>query len=368
MAARDEDDPAVLIFTSGTTGQPKAVTHSHRGLVGYAQCNAFNATLRLGRVVPAPPQRVLVSPPLFHLSSLYGALIMQTVLGGLLVIRPGRFDEEATMRTIESERVTLWLSLGSAAPRVAEHPALDKYDLSSLKSIVVGGAPVSPPVKRLLREAFPSAEMGFRMGYSSSEGGSIVASIGGTDFHDFPESTGPIQDGVEVQIRREGAELPAGGEGEVYVRSAYLMLGYWNDPAATDKVFSPGRWLNMGDVARIEGGRLYVNSRSRDLIFVSAENVYPSEVEYRLDAHPAVFESAVAGIDDTITGQAIKAFVVLRNDTTASESELADWCRQALPSYKVPTSWQIGKDPLPRNAAGKVLRNVLIAEDADVIG
>lgn len=185
---------------------------------------------------------------------------------------------------------------------------------------------MSPPVKRLLRESFPSAELGFRMGYSSSEGGSIVASIGGTDFHDFPESTGPIQDGVEVQLRGDdGAELPPGGEGEVYVRSAYLMLGYWNDTVATEKVFSPGRWLNMGDVARIEGGRLYVNSRSRDLIFVSAENVYPSEVEYRLDAHPAIFESAVAGIDDPLTGQAIKAFVALRNDATVSESELADW-------------------------------------------
>lgn len=122
VVPRDEDDPAVLIFTSGTTGKPKAVTHSHRGLVGYAQCNSFNATLRLGRMIVAPPQRVLVSPPLFHLSSLYGALIMQTVLGGLLVIRPGRFDEEATMRTIQDERVSLWLSLGSAAPESRSIP------------------------------------------------------------------------------------------------------------------------------------------------------------------------------------------------------------------------------------------------------
>jgi long-chain acyl-CoA synthetase len=364
LPVRAEDDPAVLIFTSGTTGRPKAVSHSHRGLVGYLQCNMFNGSLRVGRDFVPPPGRVLVSPPLFHLSSLYGALIMQTVFGGLLVIRPGRFDEVTTMRAIESERVSLWLSLGSGAPRVAEHPELPRYDLSSLKSIVVGGAPVSPPVKRLLLEAFPSAETGFRMGYTSSEGGSIVASIGGAEFHAFPESTGPIQDGVEVQIRGEdGKPVPPGQEGEVHVRSAYLMLGYWNDSAATDKVFSPGRWLNMGDVARLDDGRLYVNSRSRDLIFVSAENVYPSEVEYRLDAHPAVFESTVAGIDDPLTGQAIKAFVVLRAGKQATESDLADWCRQALPPYKVPTSWRIGKDPLPRNAAGKVLRNLLVAQD-----
>ncbi len=361
-----EDDPALLIFTSGTTGRPKAVVHSHRSVIGFVACNRFNALLRAGAMPAAPPPaaRVLVSPPLFHLSALYGAVLMFTVSGGLLILRPGRFDEERTLRAIESERVTVWLSVGSAAPRVAAHPARAEYDLSSLASVVVGGAPMSPTVKRLLSEAFPTAAAGFRMGYTSSEGGSIVASIGGADFTAFPESTGPIQDGVQVAIRdAEGGDLPPGAGGLIHVRSPYTMLGYWNDPQATAEVIGPGRWLAMGDVGRIEDGLLHIDSRAREMIFVSAENVHPSEVEYRLEAHHDVEECAVAGIDDPVTGQAVKAFVVLRAGSTAGERELAAWCRSALAPYKVPTAWQLRTRPLPRNAAGKVLRTRLVAED-----
>lgn len=361
-----EDDPALLIFTSGTTGRPKAVAHSHRAVIGFVACNRFNALLRAGSMpgAPPPPARVLVSPPLFHLSALYGAVLMFTVSGGLLIMRPGRFDEERTMRTIETEQVTVWLSVGSAAPRVAAHPARATYDLSSLASVVVGGAPMSPAVRRLLRDAFPSAAAGFRMGYTSSEGGSIVASIGGADFADFPESTGPIQDGVLVAVRdAEGNDLPPGAEGYIHVRSPYTMLGYWNDPEATAEVVGPGRWLAMGDVGRIEGGLLYVNSRARELIFVSAENVHPSEVEYRLEAHPDVRECAVAGIDDPVTGQAVLAFVVLREGAAAGERELAAWCASALPPYKVPAAWRLRTEPLPRNPAGKILRTTLLAAE-----
>lgn len=278
-------------------------------------------------------------------------------------MRPGRFDEERTLRAIESERVTVWLSVGSAAPRVAAHPARGRYELSSLASVVVGGAPMSPAVKRLLCAAFPSAAAGFRMGYTSSEGGSIVASIGGDDFAAFPESTGPIQDGVLIAIRDgDGRDVAAGTEGFIHVRSPYVMLGYWNDPEATAKVIGPQRWLAMGDVGRIEDGLLYINSRASDLIFVSAENVHPSEVEFRLEAHPAVEECAVTGIDHPVTGQAVMAFLVLREGVGADEAELADWCRAALPPYKVPTAWRLRTEPLPRNAAGKVLRTALAAE------
>ncbi|MFC5746311.1 class I adenylate-forming enzyme family protein [Actinomadura rugatobispora] len=366
VPAAEEDDPAVLIFTSGTTGRPKAVAHSHRSVVGFVACNRFNTLVRAGAMpaAPPPPARVLVTPPLFHLSALYGAVLMFTVSGGLLIMRPGRFGEERTLRAIESERVTVWLSVGSAAPRVAAHPERDRYDLSSLASVVVGGAPMSPAVKRQLSEAFPSAAAGFRMGYTSSEGGSIVASIGGADFIAHPESTGPLQDGVQVSVRDgDGTALPLGSEGFVHVRSPYTMLGYWDDPEATAEVFGPGRWLAMGDIGRIEDGLLYVNSRAGDLIFVSAENVHPSEVEYRLEAHPDVEESAVAGIDDPVTGQAVMAFVVLREKAAAGERELADWCRSALPPYKVPTAWRLRTEPLPRNAAGKVLRTALLAAE-----
>ena len=230
-------------------------------------------------------------------------------------------------------------------------------------SVVVGGAPLSPAIKHELCASVPTAAAagGLRMGYTSSEGGSIIASIGGPAFAEHPESTGPIQDGLQVSIRDDdGTELPLGNEGLIHVRSAYTMLEYHGDPEATTKVYGPGRWLCMGDVGRIEDGLLYVNSRARDLIFVSAENVYPSEVENRLEEHPAVLESCVAGIDHPVTGQAVKAFVVLADDAAVDTSTLADWCRDGLPPYKVPTSWELRTERLPRNPAGKILRNVLV--------
>jgi acyl-CoA synthetase (AMP-forming)/AMP-acid ligase II len=263
--------------------------------------------------------------------------------------------------TIERERVTTWPALGSAAPRVAAQPDVTERDLSSLTGISVGGAPVSPSVQQALRAAFPQASQGMRMGYTSSEAVSIVASIGGQEFVDNPTSTGPIQWGVQVEIRDEaGRPLPDGVDGEVHVRSPYVMLGYWNNPDATAEVLKPGRWLAMGDVGHLRAGRLYINSRARDLVFVSAENVFPTEVEYRLDAHPGVGESAVVGVDDPVTGQALRAYVVPAGEGAVTEDILRQWCTRGLARYKVPTQWVIRRDPLPRTASGKVMKDHLL--------
>ena len=305
-------------------------------------------------------QTVLVSSPMFHLSMLYGAVVMQMVLGGRLVILRGRFDPEVALRTIERERVTLWPALGSAAPLVAAHPDLPKYDLSCVDSIGIGGAPVSPSIQDALRKAFPAAALGLRMGYTSSEAVGVIASIGGTEYQHNPTSTGRIVDGIEVEIR-DAAErvVPDGVEGEIHVRSPYIMLEYWRDPNATKAAIKPGRWLAMGDIGRIENGRLYINSRARDMILVNAENVYPIEVEYRLDAHPRVIESAVVPVDDPLTGQAVMAVIVVGDGEAPSEDELASWCRETLAHYKVPARWVFRRDRLPRNPTGKVLKSAL---------
>jgi acyl-CoA synthetase (AMP-forming)/AMP-acid ligase II len=302
---------------------------------------------------------------MFHLSMLHGAVVMQIALGGRLVLLRGRFDPLATLRTIERERVTLWPALGSAAPRVAAHPDREKHDLSSIESVGIGGAPVSPSVQDALRKAFPSAALGLRMGYTSSEAVGIVASIGGAEYREHPTSTGRVVDGIEVEIRDDaGRAVPDGAEGEIHVRSPYIMLEYWRDPEATRAAIQPGRWLAMGDIGRIEDGRLYINSRARDLVLVNAENVYPVEVEYRLDAHPSVIESAVVPVDDPLTGQAVKAVVVVGSEEAPDVDELDAWCRKALAPYKVPTRWELRCEPLPRNPTGKVLKNVLLGEDA----
>lgn len=366
-----EDDPALILFTSGTTGRAKGALNSHRSMCGFVQSSLYNGALSALAAArkkeggsPAPgvsrKQTVLVTSPMFHLSMLHGAVLMQMALGGRLVILRGRFDPETALRTIERERVTLWPALGSAAPLVAAHPDLRKYDLSSVDSIGIGGAPVSPSIQDALREAFPSAALGLRMGYTSSEAVGIVANIGGTEYQQNPTSTGRIADGIEVEIRdAAGRAVPDGVEGEIHVRSPYLMLEYWRNPEATKAAIKPGRWLAMGDIGRLEGGRLYINSRARDMILVNAENVYPIEVEYRLDAHPAVIESAVVPVDDPLTGQAVMAVIVIGAGEAPSADELESWCRETLARYKVPTRWSFRRDRLPRNPTGKVLKSLL---------
>ena len=146
------------------------------------------------------------------------------------------------------------------------------------------------------------------------------------------------------------------------MRSPYLMIGYWRDDDATRTVLKPGRWLAMGDIGSLRDGRLYINSRARDMILVNAENVFPTEVEYRLDEHPGVRECAVLGVADDLTGQAVRAVVVVDGGSSLCEDDLRAWCRAAMARYKVPTQWEIRDAPLPRNPSGKVLKRELDAD------
>ena len=369
--ASTEDDPAVLIFTSGTTGRPKAVTVPHRAVCGFAQVSSFGeaaARVALGEPVPLagylpPPSDdvVLATSPLFHLSMLYGVALMAVVKGSAIVLLRGRFDPERVLATIESERVTVWMAVGSAGPQVCASSALGRYDTSSIRYVGVGGAPVSPAVQQGLRDAFPSAAQSLGMGYTSTEAGAVVANISGPEFAAHPTSTGRVTTTTAVELRDELGEPVAGGQlGEVHVRSPYVMLGYWNDPAASAAVLPGGGWLAMGDMARIEDGLLYIDSRARDMILVSAENVSPTEVEYCLEAHPGVLEAAVLAVDDALTGDAVCAVVVTAPGSPVTTEELTAWCRGRLAHYKVPTRWRLVGDRLPRTATGKVVKHQLL--------
>jgi long-chain acyl-CoA synthetase len=366
--AASEDDPAVLIFTSGTTGRPKAVTVPHRAVCGFAHVSVFAEAVGLvasgapppgvGDGPPASDDVVLVTSPLFHVSMLWGAVLMAAVRGSCFVLLPGRFDPERVLRAIDRERVTMWMALGSAAPRVSASPAVGRYDTSSLRYVAIGGATVSPAVQQGLRETFPSASSSVGMAYTSTEAGAVVASIRDPEFSAHPTSTGRITTTVAVELRDElGRPVGEGELGEVHVRSPYVMLGYWADPEASAAVLKDDGWLAMGDMARMQDGLLYIDARARDMILVSAENVSPTEVEYCLEAHPQVIEAAVLAVDDPVTGDAVCAAVVVEPGTGASSESLAAWCRASLAHYKVPTRWHLVEDPLPRTASGKLMKH-----------
>jgi acyl-CoA synthetase (AMP-forming)/AMP-acid ligase II len=369
-----EDDPAVILYTSGTTGRPKGAVASQRSIIGFVQTTTLSgaesvlADVMAGKMKPPDlanrPQTIfLATPPMFHLSGLYANIVLQLSLGGKLVIRPGRFDPEAVLQLIQQERVTAWAALGSMGPRVATHPALAKYDLSSVENVGFGGAPTTEAVQELMRKAFPNAKSSLGIGYGSSESVSTAATIRGADYDLHPTSTGRPVATVDVEIRDpDGKALPEGAEGEIHIRSAYVMLGYWRKPEATRETMKPGRWLATGDIGRLEDGLLYINSRARDMILKNAENVYPAEIENRLEKHPSVREAAVYGVDHLEWGQEVKAVIVAEPGATPDPRELTRFCAETLAAYKVPTAWEIRAEPLPRNASGKILKNVLAGQ------
>jgi acyl-CoA synthetase (AMP-forming)/AMP-acid ligase II len=369
----DEDDPSALIFTSGTTGRAKAVTLPHRALFGAIQHGAMSTLVkqvmasepapRAEDGVPLLDEVYLVTAPLFHIAMFMAAILPAVYRGFCMVLLRGRFEPERVLAAVERERVTNWSIMGSVAVRLAGCEALARYDTSSLRGVGVGGAPVSPAVQQSLREAFPSAGASLGMGYSSTEaGGASVAAIGGPLYAANPTAAGTIGFTMQVELRDEaGAPVPDGKYGEVHVRSPYLMLGYWNDPVATAKALKAGGWLAMGDIARLEDGLLFINSRARDMIQVNAENVSPTEVEYVLEAHPAIREAAVVAVDDPVTGDAVCAAVVPAGDDAPSEAELDAWCRARLAPFKAPTRWRITRRPLPRTASGKLAKPAIRA-------
>jgi acyl-CoA synthetase (AMP-forming)/AMP-acid ligase II len=369
-----EDDPASIFFTSGTTGRAKVATVSHRGLVGFVEVQILNGALRFmidaaeaeaaGRAAPerrpSGGPRVMMTSPLFHVSGLSGSTLINMVAGGALVFRTGRFDAAECLELVERERITAWTLIGSMGPRVLDEAAKGRTDTSSLANVGFGGAPASPDIQQRVRDTFPNARANVSIGYGSSETVGVVASFGGTDYEANPEATWFVLPTMQVEIRDDdGAVLPDGTNGRIMVKSAYTMLGYWNDEAATAAAIDDDFWLDTGDIGRLENGLLTIDSRARDLILHNGENVYPIEVEYRIEEHPDVAEVAVYGIDDDLAGQIVAAAVVPVPGATLDVDELREWAAASLAGFKVPTRWDIRTGTLPRNPAGKVIKDAL---------
>ena len=368
-----EDDPVSIFFTSGTTGRAKGATASHRGLVGFVEIQMLNGAVRFmqaaaeaeaaGQPPPPPsggPPIVMMTSPLFHVSGLSGSTLINMVAGGTLIFRTGRFDPAAGLRLVEKERITVWSLIGSMGPRVLDEAAKGLTDTSSLTNVGFGGAPVSPDLAQRVRDILPTTAANVGIGYGSSETVGVVASHGGADMKARPEAAGWVLPTMQVEIRDDdGTALLDGENGHIWVKSAYTMLGYWNDDKATAETIDDDFWLDTGDIGRLEDGVLTIDSRARDMILHNGENVYPIEVEYRIEDHPAVSEVAVYGLDDELTGQIVAASVVPMPGAALSEDELHAWVAKSLAPYKVPTSWDIRSERLPRNAAGKVVKDAL---------
>jgi acyl-CoA synthetase (AMP-forming)/AMP-acid ligase II len=366
-----EDDAATILYTSGTTGRPKGAVNTHRGIVALVRLQVFHGARLMIKTAadmaargetpstaPRPRPCNLVNTPLFHVSGLYAGAVTSLANGLKTVWTTGRFDPERALALIESEQVTAWGPMGTMLHRVLEHPHFDRYDLSSLTALGSGGAPLSPALLARLRERLPNASRSLAIGYGLTESTAVATIISGDELAVRPHSVGRPLPGVEIELRdRDGHVVAEGEEGEIFLRGALVMREYWRKSAETAAAIGPDRWLRTGDVGRLEDGYLTIESRRRDLILRGGENVYPVEIEHCLELHPAVREAAVVGVDHAELGQEVKAIVVLSGEATIDE--LARHVAERLAYYKVPAHWELRSEPLPRNATGKVLKQVL---------
>jgi acyl-CoA synthetase (AMP-forming)/AMP-acid ligase II len=362
-----EDSPAVILFTSGTTGRPKGATLSHRNIINFGMVQMLSGALSAaavpgaGDTAPAQPPAQTISiltSPMFHISGLVGVFITGAFAHAKLVFaRPGAWDPAAYLALTTEHSVTAWSGVPTQFWRILRHPELASYDVSSLVSVGSGGATFPPQLVRDLHARFPKVRLG--SGYGMSESTGLGTITGGDLFISVPDSAGPAQPTVEVQIRDEfGAVLGAGDVGQIHLRTPSIFLGYWEDPSATAAVLDEERWYATGDYGCISNGLLYLQSRRRDLILRGGENIYPVEIENRLLEHAQIDDAAVIGVDHPELGSEPKAFIVRSPGAQLSSAEVRDWCALALARYKVPAEVEF-VPALPYNAAGKLLKQEL---------
>jgi acyl-CoA synthetase (AMP-forming)/AMP-acid ligase II len=356
-----EDDPAVILFTSGTSGRAKGATHSHRNVICALWFHLLNDAVAEHLGAPQSERRFFLATPLFHIAALHNLTVPRLAVGDTAVIHLGRFDIDRVLRLVEAERVTNWGAVPTMLSRVVElGDRLADYDLSSLRTISVSSAPSSPALKAAVRQALPVAGRTFGTSYGLTESSTAATVASAAELAQDPETVGRAVSTMQVEVRGDSDRaLPDGTEGEICLRGPQMMLGYWRNPEATAASTADRGWYRTGDLGTMQEGRLRLSSRRSDLILRGGENIYPAEVEYCIISHPAVRDCAVIGVPDPDFGQAVAALVVVEPGVELAEADLAAHVGAGIARYKVPTHWVLGHDPLPRNATGKVSRSQL---------
>jgi acyl-CoA synthetase (AMP-forming)/AMP-acid ligase II len=342
----DEDAPGLIVFTSGTTGHPRAALLPHRAVIA-RQHATMDISGRLPSDPPAKYRRVqLLSAPLFHIGP-FQQMLTSWLTGTTLILLEGHFDAGVVIQLIERERVTTWSAVPTMVNRLLSHPRLKSGNLSSLRSISVGGTNVPEELPARIATALPGVGTHVAVGYGLTEAAGTVAT---------PRALSESADGtagealptVEVRIASDEEELP----GEILVRGPTVMLGYLDEVA--QPIDGQG-WLHTGDIGRLDDrGRLAVIDRAKDIIIRGGENIAAAHVEAQLLRHPTVAEVAVVALPHSDLGEEVGAAIVPAEGRLLDRDELSAFCAARLAHFEVPSRWWFRDEPLPLSAAAKV--------------
>lgn len=357
----DDDDTTILMFTAGTTGRPKGVMLSHNSFSVYVMEN----------VTPADPEleeRNILTVPLYHVAGIQA--MMAAIYGGRTIVMERQFEPAGWMGLVEQEKANRAMMVPTMLKQLMDHPDFGKHDLSSLKVITYGAAPMPLEVIKKALDVFPGVS--FINAFGQTETASTITMlspedhvISGTEEEKEKKlkrlaSIGKPMPDIQMKVIDEaGNELPHGEIGEIVARGPRVMTGYWKDQEKTEKTIDKDGWVHTSDMGyRDEDGYFFLGGRSTDMIIRAGENIAPEEVENALRSHPKIDEVAVIGVPDETWGEEPRAIVVLKQGETATAEEIMEYCREKLASYKRPRS-VIFVDELPRNPMGKVLKRVL---------
>jgi long-chain acyl-CoA synthetase len=358
------DHDATILYTSGTTGNPKGAVSTHRAvlqaLMGFGCKTAIDRLRRPPApelIEPAGPPVFILIVPLFHVTGCV-PVMLSCFSAGLKLVMMYRWDADRALELIERERVTNFVGVPTQSWDLLESPRFAATDTSSLVSVGGGGAPAPPELVRRVAASFESGKP--NIGYGMTETNAYGPGNSGVDYVEHPTSTGRSTPILEIAVRDElGRDLPAGMRGEIWFKGPCLIRGYWNKPEATAETIVDG-WLRTGDIGRVDDeGFVYVEDRAKDMVLRGGENVYCAEVEAAIYEHPAVYEAAVFGVPHERLGEEVAAVVYVRPGHEVTEDELRAHVGERLAGFKVPSVVRIVHEALPRNPAGKILKREL---------
>jgi fatty-acyl-CoA synthase len=342
------DDPCVIMYTSGTTGRPKGAVLSHANIT-WNSVNVLVDTDLTGDEV------TLVVAPLFHTAGLNMTCLPTLLKGGRVVLLES-FDPGTVLDVVERRRVTYMFGVPTMYDAMAAHPRWETADLSSLRSVSCGGAPV--PARTI--ERYLARGLAFSQGYGMTEASPGVLFLDREQTSAKAGSAGVPHFFTDTRlVLADGSPAEPGQRGEILVQGPHVMSGYWGRPEDTAAAFTADGWLRTGDIARTdEDGYAYIVDRVKDMFVSGGENVYPAEVEDALLSHPAVCECAVVGVPDEVWGEVGHAVVVLEAGRRADGPDILAYLRGRLAKYKIPKTIAFAEE-LPRTASGKIIKSAV---------